>query len=141
MTMNTTTRSQKVMSSSTETSWELVRPTDVVAENVQRKYLIMLYLRKADGLSVCGVRAHRNIVEYVCGVRTKIMLLSASRDDTIKLWDINHGVAIRTFRGHGSLVRCICQMSPTTLLSDVMPTSSAVGHQPRRTHPHISWSY
>ena len=99
----------EVMNGSNDTLWELVRKSNGVAENVQRKYWLILHLRNAGGLSVCGVRAHRNIVEYVCGVRTPITFITEggalsevrgetiSRDATIKLWDTEHDEPIRTF--------------------------------------------
>lgn len=38
-------------------------------------------------------------------------LLSGSRDQKIKLWDIKTGINIHTFNGHTDKVNCICVLS------------------------------
>ena len=43
--------------------------------------------------------------------------LSASRNKTIKLWNITTGECLETFEGHSSSVTSVCQVSATTFLS------------------------
>ncbi len=53
------------------------------------------------------LRGHDHNVSSVCFVPSGDFLLSASRDKTIKVWEVASGFCVRTLTGHRDWVRMV----------------------------------
>jgi len=46
-----------------------------------------------------------------------ILIASGSRDKSIKIWNINEAICLKTLNGHGDTVKCLMQLNNNSLIS------------------------
>ena len=57
--------------------------------------------------SQIGIQGNRHHTILACLQYRENIVVSGSSDNSIRIWDIEHGTCLRTLEGHEELVRCI----------------------------------
>lgn len=72
-------------------------------------YEIKLYDKDDKGYEEGGITfiGHKNIVQSISFSPNGKYIVSASRDGTIKVWDVKSGICIKTIAGHNETVCCV----------------------------------
>ena len=83
---------------------------------VGSRYKIKLYNRSTDKCTKT-FSGHEGGIQDLCLGENNNHLFSGSLDKTIKIWDIEKGICLKTFTGHGSYVRKVIMFSPGILCS------------------------
>jgi WD40 repeat protein len=63
------------------------------------------------GATVRTLEGHTDWVRSVCLSSNDGMVMSGSRDNTVRLWDRSSGVLLRTLEGHRGSVNSVCLSS------------------------------
>jgi platelet-activating factor acetylhydrolase IB subunit alpha len=66
------------------------------------------------------LQGHDHNVSSVCFTPSGDHVISASRDKTIKIWEVNTGYCVKTLLGHRDWVRQVCYISITITSNDIV---------------------
>ncbi len=83
-------------------------PNDVLLASCSSDLSIKLWKPTDDYKNIRTLQGHDHIVSAVRFVPSGNLLISASRDTDIRVWDVATGYCVATINGHTSWVRDIC---------------------------------
>ena len=63
---------------------------------------------RASAPEIFVATGHTSFINSLCFSCDGRLLASASRDHTLKLWDVGNGRLLHTLRGHSGSVKCVC---------------------------------